>query len=173
MAQLVVAGCLELSELALCFASTNLVEAWLDTFVVLNRLVGATQYARLVSKLVWCFYVSLLCRLQTQVTRDGVDLIKVLPQQLRNVQAMAAAVRQRELVHLFPLLRLESDLQGLHLTGAAHVAQEMAMLMERYPGCVEYWDPMGQALLAKAARSDWPASLTTIVVGVLALTWYM
>lgn len=43
MAQLVVVECLDLTELALCFASTNLIDAWLDTFVVLNQLLGAVQ----------------------------------------------------------------------------------------------------------------------------------
>lgn len=47
LAELVAHACLSLEELALCFTSTNLVEAWLDTLAVLRNAVGLDRYAPL------------------------------------------------------------------------------------------------------------------------------
>jgi hypothetical protein len=103
-------------------------------------------------------------RLQAQVAQKGLDLVKVLPKSLRNVQTMAAAVRERDLIHLFPLLRLENELQALTLTSSAQVAQETTTLMQCYPSEADFWDCMGHALLVKAAQGDWPTSLAVLVV---------
>eukprot|EP00045_Choanoeca_perplexa_P012984 m.144611 g.144611 ORF g.144611 m.144611 type:complete len:780 (+) comp16201_c0_seq8:41-2380(+) len=144
MAKLVVQGCLDLPSLALCFTSTNLVEAWLNTFVHLDSLMGPIE-------------------LQARVAQNGLDLLKVLPQSSRNIETMTPAIRQRGLAHLFPLLRLERELQELSIEAPAAVTQATTRLIEEYPPSVEYLDLMGQALLRKALQTGWPSSLSMLV----------